>query len=168
MSKYPSNDLTDGIGDTTSNHHSLEDSLDVLDAFIGSPLTPTTNVSFSTPHEPTQRQSIIECFDTLLTLLETEEADCYDSDGNKAPCVKDNEFEHFESSIDEISGGEISQIPSSSKFVQMLKKPLLDQMDLIKDANGDYWSLLLLQLNHNAKILRFWILLHQKMQMQME
>ena len=215
MSKYPSNDLTDGIGDTTSNHHSLEDSLDVLDAFIGSPLTLITNVSFSTPHEPTRCRSLVECFDTLLTLLEAEEADCYDSDGNEPPCVKDNEFEHFESSIDEISGDEFSQILSQSKFVflstgqidalkvdelkqELLKrsisksglkaelrewlkqamvdeipiadveKLLLGQTGFIKDANGDYWNLVLLQLSHNAKILRFWILLHPSMQMQME
>ena len=126
--KSPSYDVTDDIGDTPSNHHSIEDLLDVLDVFIGSQLTPTANVSFSTPHELTRRQSSIECFDTLLTLSEADEADCYDSDGNEPPCVKDNEFGHFDSSIDEISSDEISQIPSSSKFVFLSN----EQIDALK------------------------------------
>ena len=80
------------------------------------------------PHEPTQCWSLIECFDTLLTLSETEEADYYNSDGKEPPYVKDNEFGHFESSIDEISGGEIPQISSSSKFVFLST----EQIDALK------------------------------------
>ena len=62
---------------------------------------------FSTPHEPSWRRSLIECFETLKILEEAEDADCYDSDGNEPPCVKENEFNHFEASIDEISGDQI-------------------------------------------------------------
>ena len=105
MTKSSSNYVTDGIGDTPDNSLPTKDSLDALDTFIGSPLTSTTNMSFNTPHEPTQRRSLIEYFETLLTLSEAEKVDCCDSDGNDSSRVKDNEFEHYEDSIDEVSGG---------------------------------------------------------------
>ena len=54
---------------------------------VGSPLTPTVNVSTSTPHEPSQRQSLVECFEKTLRLDDEEEADLYDFDGNEPPCV---------------------------------------------------------------------------------
>ena len=128
MEKSSSNDIVDGIGDSPNDNLSTKDSLDVLDDLIGSPLTPTANVSFSTPHEPTRRRSLIECFDTLLTISDADEADCYDSDGNEPPCVVDNEFVHFEGSIDDISGGENPSIPSSSKFVFLSN----EQIDALK------------------------------------
>ena len=40
----------------------------------------------------------------------------------------DNEFEHFEGSIDDISGGENPSIPSSSKFVFLSN----EQIDALK------------------------------------
>ena len=39
-----------------------------------------------------------------------DHTDSYDSNGNELPCVKDNEFDQFEASIDEISGDENSLI----------------------------------------------------------
>ena len=47
---------------------------------------------------------------------EAEDANCFDSGGNEPPCVKKSKFNHFEVSIDEISGDQISTIPSTSKF----------------------------------------------------
>ena len=55
---------------------------DTVGDSIRSPLTPTTNLTFSTPHEPARRRCLIECFESLLTLENTNDADCYDSDVN--------------------------------------------------------------------------------------
>ena len=117
MEISPSNEAVNGTRESQCNETPADDPLDVLDDVVGSPLTPTANMSFSTPHEPSRRRSLIECFETLKILEEAEDADCYDSDGNEPPCVKESEFSHFEANIEEISGDEISTIPSTSKFV---------------------------------------------------
>ena len=49
--------------------------------------------------------------------MDADEADFYDSHGNEPPCVKDNEFDQYEDSIDELLRGQNSEITSSSKFV---------------------------------------------------
>ena len=117
MEISPSNNVTDGIGESQCDTNHTNNPSEVLDDVIGSPLTPTANLSFSTPHEPSRRKSLIKCFESLQTSEEAEDEDCYDSDGNEPPCIKDTDFNHFEASIDTILSREISTIPSTSKFV---------------------------------------------------
>ena len=86
-------------------------------------------MSFSIPHEPTWWQSLIECFESLQTPTDAEEADFFDSDGNEPRYyVKDHEFDHYEDSIDELLSGPNSEIPSQSKFVFLSN----DEIDALK------------------------------------
>lgn len=117
MEISPSNNATDGIGESQCDTNHTNNPSEVLDDVIGSPLTPTANLSFSTPHEPSQRKSLIKCFESLQIFEEVEDVDCYDSDGNEPQCVKDTDFNHFEASIDTNFSSESSTIPSTSKFV---------------------------------------------------
>ena len=113
-----------------------------------SPLTPTTNLTFSTPHEPARRRCLIECFESLLTLEDTNDADCYDSDGNEPPCVQDEEFEHFEDSIDDnilgeaaaeiapiqtnigdVAAAEILPVEDTSKFVLLTDEKIENMLE---------------------------------------
>ena len=99
----------------------LNKSSETPEGLIGSPLTPTTNVDLSTPHEPCCRRSLVECFEHMMTLEESEEPDCYDSDGNGPPPVVLDEFEYSEKSLDDTNApnatGPIS-VPSNFIFLE--------------------------------------------------
>ena len=75
------------------------------------------NIPLSTPHEPSRQRSLIDCFESMLTFDEDNEAEYYDSDGSGPPCVLEDEFFHFEKSLNEIIASEIATIPIPSKFV---------------------------------------------------
>ena len=93
------------------------DSSGELGDIIFSPLTLTAKVDISTPHEPSRRRSLVERFEKMLSFDEAVEADCYDSDGNEPPCVVEEEFEHFENSLDQIIGTAAVTIPAAGNFV---------------------------------------------------
>ena len=105
------------IGTSHTNSVLPKNTPDDFGGQVGSPLTPTVNVSTSTPHEPSQRRSLVECFEKMLRLDDEEEADLYDSDGNEPPRVDGDQFFHFEDDIGEVIGGEAEATETAGKFV---------------------------------------------------
>ena len=84
------------IGESVSNVIPTDISPNPLAVLVSSPLTPTSYINCSTPHEPSQQHSLIDCFDPIISLDEADEAEYYDSDCNISHCVDDSHFKHFE------------------------------------------------------------------------
>ena len=69
----------------------------------------------------------MDCFESILTFDEDNEAEYYDSDGNSLSWVLEDDFTHYEKSLDEIESNETVTIPIPSKFV-FLDNPAIDSL----------------------------------------
>ena len=57
-----------------------------------------------------------------MTFDEDDEVKYYDSNGNGPPCMFEDEFTHFEKSLDEIKACETGTVKNISKFVGVIVK----------------------------------------------
>ena len=127
MEKFPSVLPQNANRESPSAPIPHNNSPDPPEGLIGSPLIPTVNVDFSTPHKPCQKRSLVECFESMLTLEESEEPDWYDSDGNGPPPVVQNDFEYSGKSLDdEIPPNATGPISVPSNFVFWKLQSLMD------------------------------------------
>ena len=101
MTKFSSVSSSYANGEFPSAVMSWKNSSEPLEDLIGSPLTLTKHTNLSTSRDPCWQQSLVDCFESMLTYGESEEATWYDSAGNGPLPVVQDEFVYSEKSLDD-------------------------------------------------------------------